>query len=68
MRKLANALLSPFHASIFLILVVAILVAFAGDAFSWFEPDYRRLCGAAVIGYVVGVLIELGVFGMWNAS
>jgi len=62
MKKITDALLSPFHASIFLILVAAILVAFAGDVFGWFEPDYERLCFAAVLGYVVGVLIELGVF------
>jgi hypothetical protein len=62
MKKLTDALFSPFHASIFLILVAAILAAFAGDAFGWFQPDYQRLCFAAVLGYAVGVLIELGVF------
>lgn len=33
MKKLKDALFSPFHASTFVILVAAIVVAFVGDLF-----------------------------------
>jgi hypothetical protein len=42
--------------------VGGIIAAFIGDALGWFDPDYQKLCFVGVLGYVVGVLIELGVF------
>ncbi len=61
-QKILDALFSPLHVSIFVIIVAAILASFVADAAGWLEPDCRKLCFAAVLGYVVGVLIELGVF------
>jgi hypothetical protein len=59
MRHVLNALTSPFHIALLLIVVAASIVFLTIDFGGWGQPDYRRLCFLLVLAYVVGVLFEL---------
>jgi len=63
MKRLSDALFSPTHA------VLAVIVAWfgtaiiAGAAFGFWQPDYRRILAVVIIAYWVTVIAELGIFG-----
>ena len=63
MKRLADALFSPSHA------VLAVIVAWfgtgiiAGAALVFWQPDYRRILAVVIVVYWATVIGELGIFG-----
>jgi hypothetical protein len=63
MKRLLDALCSPYH------VVLTVLVAWfgpvilAGEALGFWQPDYRRLVMVVIVSYWATVICELGFFG-----
>lgn len=63
MKRLSDALFSPTHAVLAVIVAWFATAIIVGAAFGFWQPDYRRILVVVIVVYWVTVIADLGIFG-----